>query len=590
MNNTYVSKGSVAIVVVLFSYKNLFASDGDYGFLTRGFFGNVEYGYSQEQTKSESNEEAQSALSQNYTLGKTGFIYSPKLVSYLVQGSLLMSESESTSSQASSESANYRINTDIIRESKYPFTVYADKTTTPYSNIQAGSTLSYNEVNNRYGISGTAKVPYVNFRYSATVSDMQRDESSAYEMRDEKTVMGNVYQNYDHGSFSAIYNANTREYSRDNFVSQIKQGFDDQSNDVRINGTWTPDKTLRFASNASYVENTGTSYNMSNITGNLDVAWMPTDRYIAGLDVSASTMSAAGSKYNTLMLNANSYYKVTPGLSTTQNIALNRSDGDSMKYTMEMATLGVNYHKSFENEWILNTSASVTGQKQQNETSAEVNSTSADAGINKEAYSYSFGQGVSKHFDSIATTFSGDLSYYGMTSSLEEESQRMSANMLLSSNLWMNFYNTFSLYYIKDDSLYYAGGEIGMLKRNTTVRTASNRLNYSRSVGYNGRLALGGGVSYSVSQSNDEESITRIYPHVNGSFSYLFFNALQFTSLASASQDSVSDLTNYSANVGFNYRIRKITMSLDGHHYMQTGVDGRYTVVDSLFFKVARRF
>lgn len=590
MSNTYVSKGSVAVVVVLFSYKHLVASDGDYGFLTRGFFGNVEYGYSQEQTKSENNKEARDTLSQNYTLGKTGFLYSPKLVSYLVQGSLLMDDSQSTSSQSSSESVNYRINTDIIRESKYPFTVYADKTTTPYSNIQVGSTLSYNEENNRYGISGTAKVPYVNFRYSATASDMQRDESSAYEMRDEKTVMGNVYQNYDHGAFSATYNANMREYSRDNFDLQTRQAFDDQSNDVRINGTWTPDKTLRFASNVSYVENTGTLYNLRNTTGNFETAWTPTDRYIAGLDVGASTMSAAGSKYNTLMLNANSHYQVTPGLSATQNIALNRSDGDSTKYTMEMATLGVNYHKSFENEWMINTSASVTGQKQQNETSAEMNSTSADAGINKEAYSYSLGQGVSKHFESIATTLSGDLSYYGMTSSLEEESQRMSANMLLSSNLWMNFYNTFSLYYIQDESLYYAGGEIGMLKRNTTVRTASNRLNYSRTVGYNGRLALGGGISYSVSQFNDEESVTRIYPNVNGNFSYLFFNALQFTSSVAASQDSVSDLTNYSANVGFNYRIRKITMSLDGRHYMQTGAEGRYTVVDSLFFKVARRF
>lgn len=586
------NKISVAAVVVLFSYDNLVAFDMNYGLLTQGLFGNVEYGYSQEQTKSESSKATQNALSQNYTLGKMGSIYSPKLFNYLLQSSLFMNDSKGTSdssaSQSSIKSVNYRINTDIIRESKYPFTVYADKTSTPYSNVQADSTLSYNESNNRYGINGTAEIPYVNFRYSATASAMQRDESSANEMRDEKTVMGNVYQNYDRGSFSAIYNANSRGYSRDNFVLQNKQKFDDQSNEIRVNGTWTPDKTLSFASDASYAENTGTLFDMTNMTGNLNVAWTPTEHYTAGVNVGMSAINAAGSEFNTVMLNVNSYYQVTPELSTTQNIALSRSDGDFTKQTMDMVTLGINYLKPFENKWILHTNANIMGQKQQNETLDDLNSTSTN--INRNAYSYTLGQGASKYFESIGTTLSGELSYYDMASSLNEEGQRMSASMLLSSNIWMNFYNTFSLYYIKENSLYYAGPEIGMLKRNTTARTGSNQLNYWRTVGYNGRLSLGGGVSYSVSQSGEAESVTRVYPQVNGSFSYTFFNALQFASSAAASQDSVSDLTNYSANIGFNYRIRKVMMSLDGHHYMQTGIDGRYTVVDSLFFKISRRF
>jgi len=577
---------AAAVSIYFFPIMNLFASEQS----TRGLYGSVEYGYTQEQLTDISNKTTQSGLSQNYTLGKRGSVYSPKLLSYLLQGSFFTNDTEGSSNgvakESSLKSVNYRLNTNFIQVTKFPFSIYGEKTSTPYASVQSTSTISYNQLTDSYGINGAADLPYFKFRYSAIASNMKRDEISATETRDEKSYMADIYKDFDNGRLSATYNGSTRGYSRDSTDFLTKNEFNNQSNSIKVNGLWKAGKTLSIGSYVTYLNTSTASADMNSLTGNLNVAWNPTVNYAASMNVAASTLKAGESGVDTLMVSGSSSYRVTPELSTTQNISINRVSSDYTENTMELVTVGANYVKSLENDLVLSSNVNFMVKGEQNNAASDVNSTVVD----KDAYSYTLGGGLSKRFESIGSTLSSNMSYYNSTSSLNEEENRINVNLLLSSMLWMNLTNSLSVYYLKEHGTYFAGQNFGFLVRDAQVRTVDNQLNYWQTVGYNGRLSIGGGVTYSVSQSGESDTITRIFPHLNGSFSYSFFNAVQFTSSAMVSQDSVSDLTNYSVNIGLNYRIRAILMSLGEHYYLQTGQSGERRDMNSILFRISRSF
>lgn len=561
------------------------------GLTTRGIFGSVEYGYTQESADSSYNTSSRSSFLQNYTLGKRGSIYSPNLMSYLLQGSLLINDTQGTANEltndSSSQNLNYRINTDFIRGTRFPFSVFADRSSSPYSSVQTGSSLSYNQTTGRYGFSGSAELPYFNLRYSAEASNMQRDESFADETRNNKAFMVSIYKNFTAGSFSTVYTDTYRDYDRNDNTLNTQQSWSDHTRNASMNGTWNVDKTLRVASALSYQDN---SYlGTKSMSGNVNTSWRPSDRYTAGLDLSANSLKGTDTRNDILMLGGNSYYQVTPEFSTTQNIMLSHISSNFMKQMMETLTVGGNYVKTLEDSLVVNAGANIMLKGEQNSAATDMNATLPD----RTTYAYTLTTGASKRIDAIRSRVSVNMSYYDSVSSSNEDTNRLSTSVMLNTDLQENLTYTLSGYFTKEQSQYlqsYAISDSNMTQRDYQVLALDNTVRYWRDIGFNGKAALGGGVSYTISQSGQSEKMTRIFPHIDGSFSYRFFNALLLSSSLSASQDSVTDLTNYSAYLGFNYTLRKIIMSCGARYFTQTGGTLDERTQNSAFFKISRTF
>lgn len=557
-------------------------------FKPRGLFGSVEYGYTQQNASNSVNESSQSSLTQNYMLGMRGSIYSPNLLSYSLQGSFFVNDSENSSNgetmETTTKNTNYRINTDFIRATKYPFSFYGEKTSSPYSSMQPSLSQMSNQSTQRYGMSGSVDLPYFMLRYSAESSEMQRDESFANEMRNNKDYMVSIYKNFSEGTFSAVYNDRNRDYLRDDSQFQSHQEWSDRTRDARVNGTWKVDKTLNIGSYLTYMDN---SYSdMISLTGNINANWRPSDRYSAGVDVTASSMEAGGYKNDTVMVGGNSYYQVTPEFSTTQNVSLYRVSGDDIDQMMGTLMLGGRYNKTLENDVTLTTSVDLMGKSEHSSVASDMNVSIPD----RNSYSYTIASGASKAIELMRSSISANVSYYSSTSTLDEKMERLTANMMLNSTILDNLTYTLSGYYVNEESLYYSGAEGETTQRNSEMISIDTMLRYWQNVGYDGRVSLGGGVSYTVSQADNSERVTRIFPRVDGSFSYNFFNALFFNSTVSASQDSMSDLTNYSASMGLNYTLRKIMISSEARYFLQTGGTLQGSTQNSVFLRMSRRF
>lgn len=560
----------------------------DAGLLTRGLYGNVEYSFIQDNIADVNNRASQSTFTQKYTLGQRGFIYSPNLLRYLLQGSFLVNDSSNDTSgvsmQTTTKNSNYRVNTDFIPSTKYPFSLYGEKSTTPYSSIQSSSSLSYNETSDRYGLNGSADLSYFNLRYGVGVTSLQRDGSFDSETRHNNDYTVSISQNYNHGMLSATYSDTSRDYLRNEKSMGLTQQWNDRNHDASINGTWNVDKTLSVASMLNYRDN---SYiDMKNFTASSNINWRPNDKYNGGLNLSINKMDAKTSSITNAMIGGNSTYKVTPEFSTTQNISLYRMDGDTTSQTMGTAMLGGNYIKSFENNLVVNTGVSVFTKSEKNSVSSDLNTTLPD----RDSYSYTISSGASKMIDSIKTRISANMSYYNSISTLDEKSKRFNATLMATATLSDEFNYRFSSYYVKDQNQYFNTFDNNISQENSEILTLDNSLSYVQDVGFRGKLTIGGGVMYTVTKSAKEVTVSRIAPHAESSFSYRFFQAMFFTSMLSASQDSVSDLTNYSATMGLNTMIRLITISLGARYTMQTGGTLYERSQNSAFFKVSRRF
>lgn len=570
---------------------SVWAGEWGSGLSTRGMYGSLEYGYTKDDASSSYSTSSRSSFVQNYTLGKRGSIYSPNLMSYLLQSSLFLNDTQGSTNDlandSSSKNINYRINTEFIRGTKYPFSVFADRTTNPYSSIQPGSSLSFNQETGRYGFSGSAELPYFSLRYSAEASTMKRDEGYADETRNNKEYMVSIYKHFTDGTFSAVYNDTYRDYDRRDHDSNLTSSWADHIRNARMNGSWNVDKTLRIASALSYQDN---SYlGTTNVNGSVNTNWRPSDRYSAGLDLSANTYKGVDTRSDILTLGGNSYYQMTPEFSTTQNVMLSSISGNLMSQKAETLTVGGNYVKTLEDTLVVNASANIMLKGEQNSAASDINATLPD----RTSYAYTLTTGASKRIDAINSRVSANASYYDSVSSTNESTNRISANMMLNADLQENLTYTLSSYFTKEQNQYlqsYAISDSNMTQRDYQVLALDNMVRYWHNVGFSGKVSLGGGVSYTISQSNESEKVTRVFPHVESSFSYRFFNSLLLNSSLSASQDNVTDLTNYSAYLGFNYTLRKIIMSFGTRYFTQTGGTIGERRQNSTFFKISRTF
>lgn len=579
---------AVAGLIVLGVCSPIYA-EGLYGILSRNLYGNVEFGYIKDTNVNRSYSLDQTTYTQKYSLGTRGSIYSPNFVSYVLQGAFLVQNIEGTASgepsSSSRQTQNYRASADFLRITKFPFSVYAEKDSNPYSSLQAGMPLSYDEVNNRVGVAGSVSLPYFDLQYTADKTDLQRNETYANETRQGSSYAFSLSKAYEQLKFSASYMDRLQDYSRVDKNATVLQNWSDHARLLRANAVWSPDKTLSVNSNVTYNES---SYvDLKSMIGNVNTSWSPSERFRLGGDASASTMQSSGVRSDTVMLSQNASYRMTPDVTAMQTASLYRITGDNTNTTVAFATAGSRYATKLDNNVSVNAGIDVGVRNERYNEGNDANATMPD----KSVYNYTLSAGATKRIEALRANASASAAYYGSVSTADETSGRLSLNANYMMQVGDNTHFSMAGYYLRDENSYYSVGE-GLRTMQTDQMTINSTLRYSNQLGYNGSYSLGAGVIYSSTQLDANPRFNRVLPMVDGSLSYRFFDALHMNSSLSASQDTVSDLTNYSAYFGLNYRLRKLTMSLGARHFRQNGgTDGMWnTTRNSYFFKVSRPF
>lgn len=559
------------------------------GLKTRGVYGNIEYGYLYENSSNPSYDLSQNSFTQRYTLGLRGFIYSPNLLRYLVQGSFLIRDIDYVSNGAEeateTKQDNYLVNADFIQASKTPVSLYAEKYSTPFTSSRSGSSYNYYDSGNRYGIRGSVGLPGLSLNYSANLSDQLLDGSLYEETRNTDDYTVSMSKTLKQGSLIATYTDTAREYVRKDKTQNYSYGWDDHIRDARVNGDWKFSDTLQMLSGLTYRENSFGG--LKSLGGNVNANWNPNSTLSGGVMLNANAMSAGGMSSKNVLLGANAGYRFSPEVSTNYSLTTNYGTGDAYDYLLNMGMMGVTYTKKLENQWLISGNTNLMLKNEQFTSSGDSNMTLLP---NRKSYACTIAAGASRMMESIRSNVSANVSYYTSNTSIDEENRRLLLNGAISTTFTQNFTNSISLYYTDDMNSYFDVYTDEMIQNDYTNLAFNNMTRYSGKIGIKGNFSLGAGVSYNRYRSNRFGSYERFYPRLDGSFSYQILPTMTFNSNASIAQDSFNDLTNYSAYMGLNYSMRRVVMSVGGRYMSQKGLVTGEQKQYSMFANIARPF
>lgn len=581
------TRQSVACLIVMSVCSPMYAQV-QYGNLTRGLFGNIEYGYMRDSSELSTTSTEQSTINQRYTIGKRGSIYSPNLLSYLLQGSFLIQDIDATTNSESVNRSqkvdNYRVNADFFRKTNFPFTLYGDKSINPYASIDGGNAYSYDASNEQMGVTGSMKLPYFDLQYTAENFDTKRNETFADETRKGSNYSLTLSKNYEQLKLSLSYIDRNQDYNRVDRNQTVLQNWTDHNRNMRANAIWTPQKEISVISNIGYSEN---SYiDMKNTSGNVNASWTPNNRLQAGADVSVNFMQAGGMRNDTVMISENSSYRFSPETTARQTVSLYRTNTDNSDMTVGMATAGGQYSKTLDNNVSVNGGVDVGIRNEQYSSSMNTGGIAPSRTVSNHTIS----AGASKRIEAIRATISANASYYGTYTSLQEKSKRFNLNTNFNARVNENTHFVLYTYYLQDESSYLSGSTLDPMK--TQQLSVNAMFRYSNTMGYNGNYSVGAGLMYTNTKMGQNDNYNRLLPSVDASLMYRLLDSMMLNSNVVVSQDTVSDVTNYSAYLGLNYHLRKIAMSMGIRHFRQEG--GTVGMLDSkresFFFKVTRPF
>jgi len=560
-----------------------------YNYRDRGAYGGIEFRYVDDFYETNNSVTSQKAFIQEYMLGYMGNVYSPRLLEYTLEGILrfenLDDKTQGVKSTTKIDSQDYKVNLAFIKETKYPFTLYAQRTNRPYSTIYSQSINRYTQDLEKYGIMGSIKFDLLTLSYGASknkrvqedIATLQNIDTTSYNISARRTEANyNVQVSYNHlKRITDQTYANTK-------MSSINQT--DDMADIRYG--WNISDTLTLSSGLRYLQSD--YYRTKTTTADASVRWVPNKKYNGMISMSASRSDQYGNAYDIgdaqiysnqvdmVNINQNFNYNVTPQLILTENMSYYNFSSDAASGTIYSLRFGANYSKQLRANTRMQLSSSIDMRSSTNETTATTEYSSYQS-LDKESYRVNLGARLNQNLPSISSTLNAGVMYYGMRTSLDETRDRYSFNGSLFTRLFGEFSNRIDVSYMDDKSLSYLSNLDGLFARTITRLDVGEYIDYATRLGIRGRLSLKVGVRYSEID-NDGLVISRTTPRADMNLNYRFWQRLIFSAGAHVDKDLTYNYINYSANANISYKIRKVSFSM-GYQYYKTKVTD---VVDNL--------
>ena len=572
------------IVLLFFFGASLYA----YNYKDRGAYGKIEFRYIDDFYETNNTLNSQKDFIQEYQLGYMGNIYSPRLLDYTVEGILrfenIDTKTEGTDYTTKIDSQDYKVNLAFIKETKYPFTLYAQRTNRPFSTIYSQSINRYTQDIEKYGVMGTMKFDMFMLSYGASKNKGVYEGIATLQDRDTTTYRISARRNQDNYNLQVSY-LHLNRITDQTYVNRGRTRTDQTDDTVEVTYGWNISKALTFNSGLRYLKSD--YYRTESTSADASLRWVPNTTYNGMVSLSASRSDQLINSFDTGdsqvygnqvdMLNVNQVfnYNVTPELILTESMSYYNYSADAAKGVNSNLRLGANYRKQLFEDTRIQLSSSIDIRSSKND--ARLTEYSSYQSLDKESYIVNLGARVNQNLPSIHSTLNAGVTYYSMQTSLDETRDRYSLNSALFTQLFGAFTNRIEVSYMKDDSLSFLGNNEDLYARSITRLDVGEYVDYMTRLGVRGRLSLKVGVRYSEID-NDGLVVSRTVPRADMNMNYRLWQRLIFSAGAHVDKDLTYNYINYSANANISYKIRKISFSM-GYQYYKTKVTD---VVDEL--------
>ncbi len=560
-----------------------------YSYQDRGAYGRIEFRYIDDYYETNNSVNSQQDFIQEYLLGYMGNVYSPRLLDYTVEGLLrfenIDNDTDNTKYTTKIDSQDYKVNLAFIKETKYPFTIYAQRTNRPFSTIYSQSINRYTQDLEKYGIMGTMKFDLFMLSYGASKNKGVYEGIASLQDRDTTTYRIAARRNEENYNLQVSYQ-HLKRITDQTYINREQTHINQTDDTVDITYGWNISNTLTLSSGLRYLKSD--YFRTESTTADASLRWVPNKKYNGMISMSASRSDQLinssdigdaqiyGNQVDMFNFNQVFNYNVTPELTLTENMSYYKYSADTSDGTNYSLRLGANYSKQLHPDTRIQLTSSIDMRSSKSDTAAT--EYSSYQSLDKESYILNVGARINQNLPSIRSTLNAGVTYYTMETSLDETRDRYNLNGSLFTRLFGEFNNRIEANYMKDDSLTYLGNNDGLFSRTITRLDLGEYVDYATRLGIKGRLSLKVGVRYSKID-NDGLVVSRTIPRADMNLNYRFWQRLIFSAGAHVDKDLTYNYINYSANANISYKIRKVAFTM-GYQYFKTEVTDVAEVLD----------
>ncbi len=514
--------------------------------------GLVQYTYQKDENKDIDAESKKSSFMQTYNLGYRGDVYSPRLLMYNLGGSFIkedskIDESMTGESTVNAESHAYNFKLDFIQGTKYPFTIYREKFELPTWTILPEQIFLTRQTTDRYGLFGSARISDgTNLKY-----DFHQDniKTSGQLQRTDQTNKS-LLLGIDSRQGEAYINSS---YSYQQNLEKVANKYE-AINDANVSFGLKPGKDTRFNMDTSYYDN---SYSEFTDTGTkMNFNYTPSPDFNSNLSLYADRIKQREEIGEFASFFGNAAYKISPFLTTNQDLTLYKSQGDFGNNSTESLTLGLAFARPLPDGLTVSGNAAVNGTSEQFEKTQS-----------KDSFYYSFGGRASKLFNTINSEINGGGFSYSYNSSLGGKTERYGYNAGFLCRFIQDLTFRSLLDFLKENI-------VGDVIDGTSTVTKTKHLIYDNSLEYVVPLGDRGSLGAKAGTVSESGTTPRTFSYVNSTFRYVPIRDLSLNAALNYYRESLNQTRSISSSVSVNYKLRSITMSFKNDSWLENGPQG----------------
>lgn len=556
-------------------------------FPDRGFYGSIDYLYTDDNYINSGRENSKENFLQEYKLGYSGNIYSPRLLEYKIEGVLRFDKEETTRDsdriKESSDGKDYKVNGNFIKDTKFPFNVYANKSERPVNTVYSAYVTNYAYETKGEGIAGSLNFnPYM-FTYGATTTKTTSEFMDR--LQDTKVTNYSGSFRYNEGAHNMQANYmhsildNEQNYINDKIVSvsQVKDV-------LNLSHTWRASDDFTVGSKASYENDE--YYARETIDAGVDLNWRPKEaKYDAFLSVYGMTMeygdSLADQKYvfDSININQRFNYRVTDSLTLSEGAMVFFYNSPTSKGSNSYVNLDAthNYNTIILSDMQFNLISRAGVQKNDSNTKSIYDGNSTSTKISTERYDVSLNAIAKKNLSKINSNLTINGGYFHSLYSTDREEQRYNVGAYFLSRIFSIVNNNITARYTQTNTSYAPSEDDGNTKSSNSQINIMESLNFHFKLGFRGQIGFRLGAEY-VSIKSDAVSSSRVDPSAEVNMNYRLFKNWMFD--ASARISEIYNTLEHSGIANLSFKAGKTTF-LMGYQYNKNEIESVYRTIEN---------
>ncbi|MCW8895584.1 hypothetical protein [Sulfurimonas sp.] len=560
----------------------------------KGFYGSLNFLYVQDDYTNSTRKNSKENFTQEYKLGYKGNIYSPRLLEYTLEGLFRFDTEELKTNEDTSKQKttgkDYKVYLNFIKETKTPFTIYANKTQRPVNTVYSAYSTNYEYETSGEGITGSLNFEPFMVTYGATTtktvaefSDRMQDSqtttyNSSFRYSEKKH---NVQANYSHSVLE-----NEQNYLNGEIISvnQVKDRF-------AISHDWKAIEDLSVVSTASY-ENDD-FYLRETIDAGVNLSYRPKDAdYNTYLSFLATTMEYGDSTgdeksvFDSLNINQGFTYKLTPSITLTESAMAYIYDTTTSKGSNTYINLDArhNYETTIFSDVPFTLVSSVGVQRNDSVIKTILDANSTTTKTSTDRYNLNLTARGRKSFPSINSNLNVDGSYYHYLYSTKREEQRYNFGFYFISKIFNIVNNNITARYSQTDILSEPTLSMPAERSSNSKTSITDTIDFHYRLGVRGRIGFKIGAEY-INTKTDSATDSNVNPRAEMNMNYRFFSRWMFD--ASARVSEAYNTLEHSGSANLTFRAGK-TSFLMGYQYNKSEIESVLNTIrnDRSIFKI----